>query len=138
MEFLHDRLVMLERMHFGEAVVAHDAHGFDAGQAVIGDVPYLLKANYNNEIVFSQPWDFGDALSMKSNSFIKSGAVVSKDTDGGRNIKVSDDEILLSGWWKEKISVLLYYRYDPVTGIGTLTKIHDADELKRNVSELLN
>ncbi len=121
-----------------DVIAQAHAHGFDAGQAVIGDVPYLLKANYNNEIVFSQPWDFGDALSMKSNSFIKSGAVVSKDTDGGRNIKVSDDEILLSGWWKEKISVLLYYRYDPVTGIGTLSKIHDAAELKRNVSALLN
>ena len=122
----------------GDVIAQAHANGVEAGQVVIGDVPYLLKANYNNEIVFSQPWDFGDALSLKSNSFIKSGAVVNKDMDRSHNIKVSDDEIILDGWWKEKISALLYYRFDPMTGIGALSKIHDADELRRNVSELLN
>ncbi len=122
----------------GDVIAQVHAKDFQLGQVVIGDVPLLVKANYNNEIVFSQPWDFGDALSLKSNSFIRGGAVVNKDKDRNHNIKVSDDELLLDGWWKEKINVLLYYRYDPVTGIGALSKIHDADELRRNVSELLN
>lgn len=114
------------------------AKGLEAGQIVVGDVPYHLQDNYNNEIVFSEPWDFGSALILKSDHLVKDGAVVNKEIDRRRHIKISGDELILGDWWHENINVLWYYRFDPITKTGTLTKIHDAEELRHNVTALLN
>jgi hypothetical protein len=105
--------------------VAHDA-------TIIGNVPGYLPNNFNNEIVFTQPWDFGAALSLYTNKKIAGGAVLdTRASNFSKPLQLSDGVLAIDRWWKTNTQNLWFYDYDPNTKISSLVKIPNIDSLKK-------
>lgn len=99
---------------------------------VIGNVPGYLPNNFNNEIVFTQPWDFGAALSLYTNKKIAGGAVLdTRASNFSKPIKLSGGILSIDRWWKTDTANLWFYDYDPNTRSGTIKRIPDVDSLKK-------
>ena len=99
---------------------------------LIGNVPGLLPNNFNNEVVFSQPWDFGAALSLYTNNQIAGGAVLdTRNGDFSKPLKLSNGILSIDRWWKTDTSNLWFYDYDPIVKSGTLKRVPDLDSLKK-------
>lgn len=99
---------------------------------VIGNVPGYLPNNFNNEIVFTQPWDFGAALSLYTNKKIAGGAVLdTRASNFSKPIKLSEGTLSIDRWWKTDTTNLWFYDYDPNVKSGTLKKVPDIDSLKK-------
>jgi len=103
---------------------------------VIGDVPKFINPNYNDEIVFSQPWDFGAALAIFTHSHIKDGAVIDSKRKDFSKLVISDQTITLNGWWKTNTTNLWLYEFDPVEKKGQLSHIQSMDAFKEKLSKL--
>jgi hypothetical protein len=99
---------------------------------IIGNVPSYLPNNFNNEIVFTQPWDFGAALSLYTNKKIAGGAVLdTRASNFSKPIKLSDGNLSIDRWWKTDTANLWFYDYDPNVKSGTLNRVLDVDSLKK-------
>ena len=98
---------------------------------VFGDVPKFLNLNYNDEIVFSQSWDFGDALRIYNPQLIASGAVIDSRKKDFHNLQFTNEYILLDGWWKNDANNMWFYDFDPISKQGKLFKIEDLAHLKK-------
>lgn len=103
---------------------------------VIGDVPKFINPNYNDEIVFSQPWDFGAALAIFTQSHIKDGAVIDSKRKDFSKLVISDQTITLNGWWKTNTTNLWLYEFDPVEKKGKLSNIQNIDAFKEKLKNL--
>jgi hypothetical protein len=114
-------------------VLGHiDTAQVSSGATVIGNVPGYLPNNFNNEIVFTQPWDFGAALSLYTNKKIAGGAVLdTRASNFTKPIKLSDGILSIDRWWKTDTANLWFYDYDPNVRSGTLRRIPDVDSLKK-------
>jgi hypothetical protein len=105
--------------------VTHDA-------TIIGNVPGYLPDNFNNEIVFTQPWDFGAALSLYTNKKIAGGAVLdTRASNFSKPLQLSDGVLAIDRWWKTNTQNLWFYDYDPKTKSSSLVKIPNIDALKK-------
>jgi hypothetical protein len=103
-----------------------------AGSTLIGNVPGYLPNNFNNEIVFTHPWDFGAALSLFTNKKIVGGAVLdTRASNFSKPIKISNGTLSIDRWWKTDINNLWFYDYEPNSKSGTLKRIPDEDSLKK-------
>lgn len=103
-----------------------------AEATIIGNVPGYLPNNFNNEIVFTQPWDFGAALSLYTNKKITGGAVLdTRASNFSKPLKLSDGVLTIDRWWKTDTTNLWFYDYDPNTKSGSLKRIPDIDSLKK-------
>jgi len=98
---------------------------------VFGDVPKSLNLNYNDEIIFSQSWDFGDALRIYNPLLIAGGAVIDSRKKDFHNLQFTDKYILLDGWWKNDANNIWFYDFDPISKKGNLFKIEDLAHLKK-------
>ena len=103
---------------------------------VIGDVPQFLNPNYNDEIVFSQPWDFGAALSIFTQGRIKDGAVIDSKRNIFNKLAISDQTITINGWWKTNADNLWLYEFDPIVQKGQLSSIQTIDAFKEKLTKL--
>lgn len=103
---------------------------------VIGDVPKFLNPNYNDEIVYSQPWDFGAALAIFTQSHVKDGAVIDSKRKDFSKLVISDQIITLNGWWMTNTTNLWLYEFDPVEKKGQLSHIQNIDAFKEKLSKL--
>ena len=102
------------------------------GTTIIGNVPGYLPNNFNNEIVFTQPWDFGAALSLYTNRKIVGGAVLdTRASNFSKPLQLSDGTLTIDRWWKTNINDLWFYDYEATTQSGTLKRISDLDSLKK-------
>lgn len=97
---------------------------------VIGDLPQFLPKNYNNEIVFSQPWDFGSALAILTKQQVGGGAVIDTRRGDFRNLKFENGLLSIDHWWKVTPANLWFYSYDPLTQKGNLVKIEGGESLQ--------
>lgn len=97
---------------------------------VIGDLPQFLQKNYNNEIVFSQPWDFGSALAILTKQQVGGGAVIDTRRGDFRNLKFENGLLSIDHWWKVTPANLWFYNYDPSTQKGNLVKIEGGESLQ--------
>lgn len=103
-----------------------------SGATVIGNVPGYLPNNFNNEIVFTQPWDFGAALSLYTNKKIAGGAVLdTRASNFSKPIELSNDILSIDRWWKTDTANLWFYDYDPNVRSGSLKRIPDVNSLKK-------
>jgi len=103
-----------------------------SGSTLIGNVPGYLPNNFNNEIVFTHPWDFGAALSLYTNKKIIGGAVLDTGASNfSKAIKLSNGILSIDRWWKTDINNLWFYDYEPANKSGTLKRIPDEDSLKK-------
>ena len=78
MRLVHDALQLLS------------AENVPKGALVIGNVPAYLEKNYNNELVFDTPWDFGPALKIFSDSKVDGGFVVDAKNGNFHNLKIAN------------------------------------------------
>lgn len=97
---------------------------------VIGNVPKFLNPNFNDEIVFSQSWDFGAALSIYTQSLVISGAVIDSRRGDFKKVQFQGDSIILDGWWKGHTSNMWFYDFDPAAKKGTIIRVKDINDLK--------
>lgn len=109
-----------------------DSENVSTGATIIGNVPGYLPNNFNNEIVFTQPWDFGAALSLYTNKKIAGGAVLdTRASNFSKPLKLSNDILSIDRWWKTDTTNLWFYDYDPSVKSGTLKRIQNIDSLKK-------
>ena len=103
---------------------------------VIGNLPQFLPKNYNNEIVFSQPWDFGSALAILTKQQVGGGAVIDTRRGDFRNLKFENGSLSIDYWWKVAPTNLWFYDYDSSIHKGNLVKIEGAESLQDHLVTL--
>jgi hypothetical protein len=107
--------------------IVEDAHALikaqqlPAGAVVMGDVPHYLTPNFNDEIVFSQPWDFGAALAIRTNGAIEPGPVIDSRRAELRNLRIENDRVLAQNFSGATLEQFWLYRFDPSQNMGSLT-----------------
>lgn len=104
--------------------------------AVLGDVPQYLKNNFNKEVVFSAPWDFGFALRIYSKGQVTGGAVL--DTARGlyHDLKLEGSDVLIDRFWRGQVPQLAMYRFNPLTEEGSLTLLQTPEQLHQQLLSL--
>lgn len=123
---------MLQMDILNDALRKIESQNVPPKATVIANVPKYLANNFNNELVFSEPWDFGAALFLYTDKKILGGAVL--DTRGSnfsKPLKLSNGILSIDSWWKTDISNLWFYDYNPATKLSSLRKISDFDDLKK-------
>ena len=103
---------------------------------VIGDVPKFLIPNYNDEIIFSQPWDFGGALALFSNGKVKDGAVIDSKRQDFNRLLIKNNDIEINGWWKIGVDKLWLYEFDYDQQKGVLSKIESINSFSEKMHAL--
>jgi hypothetical protein len=96
---------------------------------------YLFNA-FNQEIVFSAPWDFGFALRIYSRGQVTGGAVIDSARGLFHDLKLLDDEILLDSFWRASPPNLWLYRFDPKTQQGSLAPMSTPSQLRTQLLSL--
>lgn len=64
------------------------------GATLMADVPHYLNNNFNDEIVFSQPWDFGAAIALATNNQIKAGPVIDSSRGEMRQLRLENSIVM--------------------------------------------
>jgi hypothetical protein len=122
--------------------IIEDAHALikaqqlPAGAVVMGDVPHYLTPNFNDEIVFSQPWDFGAALAILTNGAIEPGPVIDSRRAELRSLRIENDRVLAQNFSGTTLEQFWLYRFDPSQNMGSLTHIENAKQFADVLTEL--
>jgi hypothetical protein len=103
---------------------------------IIGDVPKFVTPNFNDEIIFSQPWDFGGALALFSHGKVKEGAVIDSKRQDFNRLLISNDVIMINDWWKTNADKLWLYEFDPVSQQGIISKVKNVDSFREKMNSL--
>jgi hypothetical protein len=103
---------------------------------IIGDVPKFVTPNFNDEIIFSQPWDFGGALALFSDGKVKEGAVIDSKRQDFNRLLISNDVIMINDWWKTNADKLWLYEFDPVSQQGIISKVKNVDSFREKMNSL--
>jgi hypothetical protein len=93
------------------------------GTVILGDVPYYLPNNYNNEIVFSQPWDFGSAIALTNQNRFVAGPVIDSSRGRWNQLHINNGIVHAQNFSGVPLENLWVYRYDPIQGKGSLSPI---------------
>lgn len=93
------------------------------GAVILGDVPYYLPNNYNNEIVFSQPWDFGSAIALTNQNRFVAGPVIDSSRGRWNQLHINNGIVHAQNFSGAPLENLWVYRYDPIQGKGSLSPI---------------
>jgi hypothetical protein len=100
------------------------------GAAILGVVPQFIPKNYNDEIVFSQPWDFGSALSIITNNYITNGYPIDPGYSQLKGLYLSQNGVKGTNWGGADWKNLWLYRFDVQRKIGSISRIQSENELK--------
>ena len=103
---------------------------------ILGDVPQYLDKNFNNEIVFSTPWDFGFALQIFSQGQITGAAVIDSARGIFHELKLQDQGVLLDGYWKAAPPNLWFYAFDAKNQASTFRALSNSSQLNRQLLAL--
>lgn len=106
------------------------------GATIIGIVPQFIPKNYNNEIVFSQPWDFGSALSIITNNYIANGYPIDPSYSQLKGLYISSEGVKGTNWGGADWSNLWLYRFNLQQKIGSITRVQSENELKDHLLSL--
>lgn len=120
----------IQKLILSDALKLIDQNIDSKNAVIIGDVPKFLNPNYNDEIIFSQPWDFGGALAIFSNGTVKDGAVIDSNRKDFNRLEISQNQITINGWWKTNTDNLWLYEFDPIIQKGSLSRIRSLDQFK--------
>lgn len=93
------------------------------GSVILGDVPHYLPNNYNNEIVFSQPWDFGSAIALTNQNRFIAGPVIDSSRGRWNQLHINNGIVHAQNFSGAPLENLWVYRYDPIQGKGSLSPI---------------
>lgn len=96
---------------------------------IVANVPHYTFPNYNNAEVFSNPWDIGLMLVLKTHGAVKNANTLTKDRIASQQVTISDKSITIAGW-EEKIDDLWYYEYNQQDEMSSLVKVRDKKHLE--------
>ena len=102
--------------------------GLPPNSVVMGDVPHYLEPNYNQEIVFSQPWDFGAALAITNANQITPGPVIDSARGQLRLLRMENGQIVALNFGGASLEQFWIYQYDSQLQRGNLTRITTSDQ----------
>ena len=126
----------LQQKIIGDVITLMKEQSITQPLAVLGDVPQYLDKNFNQEVVFSAPWDFGFALRIYSRGQVTGGAML--DTSHGlyHDLQLDGDGILVDKFWRAQVPQLAIYRFDPRSEKGVLTLIQTPEQLHQQLLSL--
>lgn len=105
---------------------------------VMGDVPHYLEPSYNQEIVFSQPWDFGAALAITNTHQIAQGPVIDSARGQLRQLRLENNQIVALNFGGASLEQFWIYQFDAQSQRGTLTRITTPDQFTTLLTKLQN
>ena len=103
---------------------------------ILGDVPHYLPKNYNNEIVFSQPWDFGAALSITLPVRINPGPVIDSSRQELRQLNFHKGTVVAENFAGSTLDNFWVYQFNVASNQGTLVRIEDATQFESLLIQL--
>lgn len=106
------------------------------GAILMGDVPHYLHKNYNDEIVFSQPWDFGAAMAIATQNQIQQGPVIDSTRQELRQLRLENGIVLAQNFGGASLNQFWVYRYNPAIESGTLIQITDKAQFEQLLQSL--
>jgi hypothetical protein len=101
------------------------------GSVILGDVPHYLANNYNNEIVFSQPWDFGAAIALSNNNRYIAGPVIDSSYDQWNQLHLKDDIVHAQNFIGAPLEKLWVYQFDIAKNKGSLIHFQSPEQFKQ-------
>jgi hypothetical protein len=110
--------------------------GLPPKSVVMGDVPHYLEPNYNQEIVFSQPWDFGAALAITNANQIVPGPVIDSARGQMRQLRMENQQVLALNFGGASLDQFWIYQFDSQDRRGNLTRITTPDQFVRLLTAL--
>jgi hypothetical protein len=110
--------------------------GLPPKSVVMGDVPHYLEPNYNQEIVFSQPWDFGAALAITNANQIAPGPVIDSVRGQMRQLRLENDRVVALNFGGASLEQFWIYQFDSLLQRGTLTRITTPDQFAKLLTAL--
>lgn len=100
---------------------------------VLGYVPVYLTDNFDNENVFSEPWDFGNALRIRSNDYVVDGNLFTLT----KKSTIVNDKIDMTEGWTASINQNLWYcEYRQDNSNSEVEKIDSAAELQEIIDQI--
>ena len=102
--------------------------GLPPNSVVMGDVPHHLEPSYNQEIVFSQPWDFGAALAITNDNQIAPGPVIDSARGQLRLLRLENNQVVALNFGGASLEQFWIYQFDGQSRRGTLTRISSPDQ----------
>lgn len=114
--------------------IVHDANRLIREQklppksVVMGDVPHYLEPSYNQEIVFSQPWDFGAALAITNANQIAQGPVIDSARGELRQLRLENNQVVALNFGGASLEQFWIYQFDSQLQRGTLTRITSPEQ----------
>ena len=93
------------------------------GAVILGDVPYYLPNNFNNEIVFSQPWDFGAALAITNQNRFVAGPVIDSSRSRWNQLRLVNNSVQAQNFSGATLDQFWVYQFDGKQMQGRLTRI---------------
>jgi hypothetical protein len=110
--------------------------GLPPKSVVMGDVPHYLNPSYNQEIVFSQPWDFGAALAITNANQIAQGPVIDSARGQLRLLRMENNQVVALNFGGASLEQFWIYQFDPQIQRGTLTRITTPDQFVKLLTAL--
>jgi hypothetical protein len=104
------------------------------GAAVLGQVPFHVPRNFNDEYVFNNPFDWGYALALATQGRAADGAVLNAFWIDNHYVKITPTDLTIH-WWRSPYETLWLYTYKE-TLPSTLVKIEDEAHLRRVVQAI--
>ena len=107
-----------------------------SGATIMADVPHYLNPNFNHEIVFSQPWDFGAALAITNQNNIKAGPVIDSSRGELRQLRLQNGHVFAENFSASQLQDFWIYRFDASTKQSSLTPINSEHQFEDMLEKL--
>ena len=111
-------------------------HAITPKATILGDVPHYLPNNYNDEIVFSQPWDFGSALAITNSNQILPGPVIDSSRGELRYLKIEGGFLTAQNFAGVNLDNFWVYQFDVATSKGSILRISTPDQFDAFVKSI--
>lgn len=108
------------------------------GATLMADVPHYLINNFNDEIVFSQPWDFGAAIALATNNQIKAGPVIDSTRGEMRQLRLENAIVMAQNFSGSSLEQFWIYRFNVDSATGSLMKISSPSQFEKLIEDLQN
>jgi hypothetical protein len=131
---IHTWQMQLHILDDVNSLISH--YSLPKNATVMGDVPHYLANNYNDEIVFSQPWDFGAALAISNKNQIKPGPVIDSSRGELRQLRIENGAVMAQNFGGSSLNQFWVYKFNPELGLGTLSQISNQTQFDQLLNSL--
>ncbi|RMF92482.1 MAG: hypothetical protein D6741_14885 [Planctomycetota bacterium] len=98
---------------------------------ILAAVPPAVHTNYNDECVFTRPWDFGNAVRLQTQGRVASAAPIYPWLRTQGRIRLENDRVEIDGLWSAELDrSLWYFEFDPDTSSARLEPIRSPEQLR--------